>query len=55
MYRMLIQINILTSQSAMQKLDPVLLSQINIKMQRLLEDMTTKNMQLETELRSRKA
>ncbi|KAJ3353923.1 hypothetical protein HDU83_006128 [Entophlyctis luteolus] len=41
----------LTSTSAMQKMNPALLAQVNIKMQRLLEELTSKVMGLEEENR----
>ncbi|KAI9104049.1 hypothetical protein DFS34DRAFT_669005 [Phlyctochytrium arcticum] len=43
---------ILSSPAAMQKTDPILLSQINLKMQKLLEDMTTKMVKMEEQLKS---
>lgn len=49
-----IGINILTSTSAMQKLDPVILSSINVKMQKLLEDLTIKMVAMEEELKKLK-
>ncbi|KAJ3346785.1 hypothetical protein HDU91_006955, partial [Kappamyces sp. JEL0680] len=47
-----IGINILSSSGAMQKLDPVILANINMKMQKLLEDLTVKMMTMEEELKS---
>ncbi|KAJ3286712.1 hypothetical protein HDU79_006276 [Rhizoclosmatium sp. JEL0117] len=44
----------LTSQAAMQKMNPALLSQVNIKMQKLLEELTSKMMGLEEENRTLK-
>ncbi|TPX59690.1 hypothetical protein PhCBS80983_g02262 [Powellomyces hirtus] len=44
-------LNILSSNSAMQKMDPVTLAQINTKMQKLLEELTTKMMGMEERLK----
>lgn len=44
--------NMLSSQASMQKLDPIILAQINMKMQRLLEELTTKITQLEQNAKS---
>ncbi|KAJ3111877.1 hypothetical protein HK100_002530 [Physocladia obscura] len=41
--------DMLTNSNAMHKMNPVLLSQVNIKMQKLLEELTTKMMGLEEE------
>ncbi|KAJ3027053.1 UNVERIFIED_CONTAM: hypothetical protein HDU68_004589 [Siphonaria sp. JEL0065] len=43
--------DMLTNSSAMHKMNPVLLSQVNIKMQKLLEELTSKMMGLEEENR----
>ncbi|TPX64062.1 hypothetical protein SpCBS45565_g06145 [Spizellomyces sp. 'palustris'] len=40
-------LNILSSASAMQRMDPVVLAQINTKMQKLLEELTSKMMMME--------
>ncbi|KAJ3184791.1 hypothetical protein HDU85_001469 [Gaertneriomyces sp. JEL0708] len=42
--------NILSNTTAMQRVDPAVLAQINTKLQKLLEDMTTKVMALEGKL-----
>ncbi|KAJ3235165.1 hypothetical protein HDU81_000759 [Chytriomyces hyalinus] len=46
--------NSLSNTSAMQKMDPLLLAQVNVKMQKLLEELTSKVMGLEEENRGLK-
>ncbi|KAJ3073220.1 hypothetical protein HDU98_001978 [Podochytrium sp. JEL0797] len=43
--------DMLTNAGAMQKMNPMLLTQVNIKMQKLLEELTSKMMGLEEEIR----
>ncbi|KAL2916531.1 hypothetical protein HK105_203964 [Polyrhizophydium stewartii] len=43
--------NILSSTTAMQKVDPAILSSINVKMQKLLEELTCKMVKMEAELK----
>jgi hypothetical protein len=45
-----ISLQFLSSASAMQKLDPALLASVNTKLQKLLEEMTSKTMLMEEEL-----
>eukprot|EP00842_Homolaphlyctis_polyrhiza_P005456 jgi/Hompol1/5911/HPOL_002688-RA len=43
--------NILSSTTAMQKLDPAILSSINMKMQKLLEELTSRMLKMEDQLK----
>ncbi|KAL7750191.1 hypothetical protein RI367_004364 [Sorochytrium milnesiophthora] len=47
-----IDFNALSTKATMQKLDPALLSEINTKLQRLLEENTIKNMQLQEDMQN---
>ena len=50
-----VSMGILSSNAGLQKLDPAILSSINLKMQKLLEDLTVKMMKMEDELKSLKS
>jgi hypothetical protein len=51
----LFNIGILSNQKLLQKTDPAILTQINQKLQKLVEELTTKNMVLKEELEKAKA
>ncbi|KAJ3207176.1 hypothetical protein HK099_000336, partial [Clydaea vesicula] len=46
-------VNILSNYNAMQKMDPALLSQINMKLQKLIEELTVKTLKLEEDLKNK--